>query len=149
MLIVLILGPLLEEIYGSAEMIFMMLVTALVTGITNVIFFNTSLMGASDIVFMLILLGSFTNFRSGEIPLTFILVLLLYVGKEVIAAFGSTGDGVAHFAHIAGGLCGSLFGFFQAKKETPSPDSLTRNSQQEEKSAKLQLPKNSTEKRIS
>lgn len=111
MLFILVVGPLLEEIYGADEMIFMMAVTAFVTGLANVLFFSTGLLGASGIVFMLVLLASFTNFRKGEIPLTFIFVLILYVGKEALAAFSR--DGISHFAHIAGGLCGSLFGFFR------------------------------------
>jgi membrane associated rhomboid family serine protease len=118
MLFILVVGPLLEEIYGASEMIFMMAVTAFVTGLANVLFFSTGLLGASGIVFMLVLLASFTNFRKGEIPLTFIFVLILYVGKEALAAFNR--DGISHFAHIAGGLCGSLFGFF---RDTAGPDS--------------------------
>jgi membrane associated rhomboid family serine protease len=119
MLLILAIGPILEEIYGAAEMIFMIAVTAFVTGLANVLFFSTGLLGASGIVFMLILLASFTNFRRGEIPLTFILVLLLYVGKEIFASFNS--DNISHFAHIAGGLCGSLFGFFRDSAHEPSP----------------------------
>jgi membrane associated rhomboid family serine protease len=111
MLLILVIGPLLEEIYGASEMIFMIAVTAFVTGLANNIFFSTGLLGASGIVFMLVLLASFTNFRKGEIPLTFILVLILYVGQEILASFGQ--DDISHFAHIAGGLCGSLFGFFR------------------------------------
>jgi membrane associated rhomboid family serine protease len=111
MLFILVVGPLLEEIYGASEMIFMMAVTAFVTGLANVLFFSTGLLGASGIVFMLVLLASFTNFRKGEIPLTFVFVLILYVGQEALAAF--TRDGISHFAHIVGGLCGSLFGFFR------------------------------------
>jgi rhomboid protease GluP len=81
----------------------------LITGILNTIFFSTALMGASGIVFMLILLSSFTNIRSGEIPLTFLLIVVLFLAKEVISAFGQ--DNISQFAHIIGGICGSLFGF--------------------------------------
>jgi membrane associated rhomboid family serine protease len=111
MLFILVVGPLLEEIYGTSEMVFMIAVTAFVTGLANILFFSTGLLGASGIVFMLVLLASFTNFRRGEIPLTFILVLLLYVGREVVASFSR--DDISQFAHIAGGFCGSLFGFFR------------------------------------
>jgi uncharacterized membrane protein YdcZ (DUF606 family) len=73
-------------------------------------------MGASGVVFMMILLASFTNFSEGEIPLTFILILILYIGREVFNSFRQ--DNISEFAHIIGGLCGSLFGFFRpAKKE--------------------------------
>ncbi|GMO26237.1 MAG: hypothetical protein Ta2B_06350 [Termitinemataceae bacterium] len=111
LLIMLIVGPMLEDIYGSASLLFMMIITALATGFANMIFFNGSLLGASGLVFMMILLASFTNFRKGEIPLTFILVLIFYIGNEFIASFNI--DSVAHFAHIIGGFCGSIFGFFR------------------------------------
>jgi rhomboid protease GluP len=106
---ILLLGPIVEEKYGDSRTLFMMLITALVTGILNLLFFHTGLMGASGIVFMLILLVSFTNTKSGEIPVTFILVALLFIGKEVIASLNT--DQISQFAHIIGGLCGSVFGF--------------------------------------
>ncbi len=106
---VLLLGPILEEKYGSSPLLFMMAVTALVTGLINVLFMSTGLLGASGIVFMMILLVSFTNIRSGEIPLTFILVVVLFLAREVVGALRE--DSIAQFAHIAGGVCGSLFGF--------------------------------------
>jgi len=112
---ILLLGPILEEKYGSLLVLFMLLVTALVTGLLNGFFSDKPLLGASGVVFMMILLGSFTNIRSGEIPLTFILVVALYLVKEILNAF-HTGDQVAQFAHIAGGVCGSLFGFLRPGK---------------------------------
>ena len=107
--LILLIGPILEEKYRSGPLLLMMLVTALVTGVINVLFLDSWLMGASGVVFMMILLSSFTNIASGEIPLTFILVVVVYLAREVIGAFSE--DSVAQFAHIAGGVCGSLFGF--------------------------------------
>ncbi len=111
---ILLLGPIVEEKYGSRSTIFMILITGLITGLINVLFFSTGLMGASGIVFMLILLVSFTNTKSGEIPLTFVLVALLFVGKEILQSLGP--DQVSQFAHIMGGACGSIFGFLGGKK---------------------------------
>jgi membrane associated rhomboid family serine protease len=68
-------------------------------------------MGASGVVFMMILLSSFTNFGKGEIPLTFVLIMVLYLGREVLSSFQR--NSVSEFAHIIGGLCGSLFGYFR------------------------------------
>ncbi len=107
---ILLIGPVLEEKYRSGPLFLMMAVTALVTGVLNLIFFSTGLMGASGIVFMLILLSSFTNIRTGEIPLTFILIVVLFLAKEFIAALSE--DNISQFAHVIGGICGSLFGFF-------------------------------------
>lgn len=106
---ILLLGPIVEEKYGDGRTLFMIVITALITGILNLLFFHTGLMGASGIVFMLILLVSFTNTRSGEIPVTFILIALLFIGKEVIESLRT--DQISQFAHIIGGICGSVFGF--------------------------------------
>jgi membrane associated rhomboid family serine protease len=106
---ILLIGPILEEKYGSAVILSMILVTGLITGALNIIFFSTGLMGASGIVFMLILLSSLTNFRSGEIPLTFVLIFLLFFVKEITAAFSD--DNISQCAHMVGGVCGSIFGF--------------------------------------
>lgn len=115
---ILLIGPIIEEKYGSGNTLFMILITALITGILNILFFSSGLLGASGIVFMLIILVSFTNVDDGSIPLTFILILLLFVGKEVLNSFEE--NNISEFAHIAGGVIGSLFGFImKRKKHTP------------------------------
>ncbi|MCL2374822.1 MAG: rhomboid family intramembrane serine protease [Treponema sp.] len=112
--IILLIGPILEEVYGSFSLLVMIAITALVTGVFNVLFFSSGLLGASGVVFMMILLASFTNFSKGEVPLTFILVLVLYLGRELFDSFGSDAAdaNISQFAHIVGGFIGSLFGFF-------------------------------------
>lgn len=112
---ILLLGPVLEEKYGSRTLFAMMFITALITGIVNVLMFSTGLLGASGIVFMFILLVSITNIRSGEIPLSFILVVVIYLLREVVMGFHP--DQVARFAHLIGGACGGLFGFAFANRE--------------------------------
>jgi membrane associated rhomboid family serine protease len=106
---ILLLGPIVEEKYGDMATLLMILITAFITGILNILFFHTGLLGASGVVFMLILLVSFTNTKSGEIPVTFILVALLFIGKEILQSLAT--DQISQFAHIIGGICGSVFGF--------------------------------------
>jgi len=118
---ILLLGPILEMSYGSLAVLLMMFATALVTGLLQVFFFpNTILLGASGIVFMMILLASFTNFHKGEIPLTFILVMIVYLGREVFNAVSANvsgkPDNISQFAHIIGGLVGSFFGFLRPSR---------------------------------
>ena len=124
--LILLIGPMLEESYGSKDLLVMIIITAGVTGILNVLLFRSYLLGASGIVFMMILLSSFTNFSKGEIPLTFILVLILYMGVQIFNNLGS--ENISHFAHIIGGLCGSFFGFFSPneKKRTAVPSAQRR-----------------------
>jgi len=106
---ILLLGPIIEEKYGSYNTLIMMVITSLVTGLINVTFFNTGLLGASGIVFMFILLVSFTNVKSRQIPVTFILVALLFIGKEILNTLQT--NQISESAHIIGGICGSIFGF--------------------------------------
>ncbi len=111
---ILLLGPILEEKYGSQNLIIMILLTAVITSILNMMFMNAGLLGASGIVFLFIMLASFTSFRSGEIPLTFILVFGLFIGQELLNGFKN--DQISQFAHILGGIIGSIFGFNLNKK---------------------------------
>lgn len=112
---ILILGPMLEEKYGSKRLVFMMAVTALLTAVINIIFFNIALCGASGIVFMFILLASCANIKEGRIPVTLLLAGAAYIGKELIDSMGF--DNVSQLSHILGGLIGAAFGFLFAPKE--------------------------------
>lgn len=114
---ILLLGPLMEEKYGSGMIALMFTVTAFVTGIINACFIPSSLLGASGISFMLIVLASISTVTKNKIPLTFLLVIAVYVSKEFISPSASN---VSTIAHIAGGLCGSLFGFLVAPKQRHS-----------------------------
>jgi len=56
-LLILLLGPMLEEKYGSKRIAFMIAVTAVVTGVINILLFpRTALLGASGVVFILLIL---------------------------------------------------------------------------------------------
>lgn len=129
---ILLLGPMLEETYGSFTMFLMIVVTGFVTGVLNASFFPHPLLGASGVVFMMILLASFTNHGKDDVPLTFILIVILYLGREILSAF--KGDDISQFAHLAGGLCGSLFGFFKPAK---SGATKTRNVSRVEATTKI------------
>ena len=111
MLLFLLVGPGLEEKYGSGTMVWMILVTALVTGLVHFVFFpGSALLGASGVVFMMIVLSSFTAMRRGEIPVTLILVVIFYLGGEIMDGLFKK-DNISQITHIVGGLCGLIFGF--------------------------------------
>lgn len=116
-MLILLLGPILEEKYGWKLLLFMILVTAFLTGLIQTFVFSGLLLGASGIVFLLIVLSSLMNFKTGDIPITFILVTFLYVGKEIFHATQSPGDGISQFAHIMGGFCGGIFGFLEGRQD--------------------------------
>lgn len=111
MTLFLLLGPILEEKYGSKNLLEMIAITTVLSGIINMIFFpRVALLGASGIVFMMIILVSSSGLAKGKIPLTMILVAVIYLGSEVYAAI-FVEDNISQFVHIVGGVCGALFAF--------------------------------------
>ena len=111
MLLFLLIGPPLEEKYGSRTIMLTMAATALVTGLVHFIFFpGSALLGASGIVFMMIVLSSFTEVKGGGIPVTLILVVILYLGGEISDGLFKS-DHVSQLTHVAGGVMGIIFGF--------------------------------------
>ena len=99
---ILLLGPLLEERYGSKMLLLMILVTSLVTGVINACLIPSPLCGASGIVFMMIVLASITKIEKNVIPLSFIFVVALFFGREFVNM--PKIHGVSTMAHVAGGL---------------------------------------------
>ena len=107
----LLLGPMLEERYGAKKLLLIIALTALISGLVNFIFFpETALCGASGVVFAFILLTSFTSFKSGGIPVTVILVAILYLGQQIYEGI-FVSDDVSQLSHIIGGLVGAGAGY--------------------------------------
>ena len=118
MLLLLVVGPPMEEKYGSIPLLKGIVLTALVTGVLQCVLFpGTGLLGASGIVFMLIMLSSLAGF-SGGIPVTMLLVAALYFGQQVYDIL-FVHDDVANFMHIVGGICGTAFGYYSALHRRP------------------------------
>jgi len=116
------IGPMVEEKYGSDRLVFAIIITAFITGLFKVLLFpGVVLVGASGIVFMLILMASFTNIKQGRLPITVLLVAILYIGNEVMLGL-FTADNVSRISHIIGGICGAVFGVVvHSKKINASP----------------------------
>lgn len=110
-LYILLIGPMIEEKYGSINLIIMILSTAVITGILNTLFSKKRILGASGIVFMLIILSSFVNITAGKIPVTLILICIFYVVNEIISGIFKKDD-ISHIGHLIGAICGFVFGFY-------------------------------------
>lgn len=118
MLMFLVIGPPLEERYGSRVLLTGILLTALISGLLQTVLFpNSALLGASGIVFMLIMLSSLSGMEDGGIPVTLILVAVLYLGRELYSIL-FVKDDVANLMHIIGGICGTTYGFLISRKQT-------------------------------
>lgn len=116
-MMLLVVGPMLEEKYGSNNILFVILATALVTGVVNYIFFpHVQLLGASGVVFAFILLSSLTSIKEGSIPITFILVAVIYIGGQIYDGV-FVQDNVSNLTHILGGGVGSALGYVMVKNK--------------------------------
>lgn len=113
--LILVVGPLLEEKYGSWNIGAIMFSTALVTGLVHILLFpNTMLLGASGIVFAFILLSSITSIKDGSIPITFILVAMIYIGEQIFQGLFVKSN-ISNLTHIVGGVLGASFGYVMNK----------------------------------
>ncbi len=115
MLLFLVIGPPLEEKYGSKTVAVTILITVFISGLVQWIFFpGSALLGASGVVFMMITMSSAAGIKDGKIPLTLILVLIFYIGREIVNGL-FVKDNVSQLTHIIGGAAGAVFGVIFAK----------------------------------
>ena len=112
-LYILLIGPMIEEKYGTMNLLIMLVITSGVTGIINTLLTNNRILGASGNVFMIIIISSFVNIQAGKIPITLILIFIFYIVNEIFAGvFKAKKDRVSHLGHLIGAACGVLFGFY-------------------------------------
>lgn len=112
MILMLLVGPIVEERYGSGNLTIMILCNAVITAIVNGFLFDTGIIGASGVVFMMIILSAFTGMQKGRIPITLIIISLMYLGREIFNALSSPNDGISQMGHIVGGIVGLGFGIY-------------------------------------
>lgn len=114
---ILLLGPIIEEKYGSINLLLMILITSFIIAIINIIRGGNKIVGASGISFMLVILSSIVNINDNRIPLTFILIIIFYITDEIIDLLRTEKDGISHISHLVGGICGAVFGFICVNNE--------------------------------
>lgn len=107
---ILLIGPLIEEKYGSINLLIAMVLTSLTIGIVNKLLGKGGILGASGIAYMLIILSSLANMENGKIPITLTLIILFFVVDEVIKLLRRKKDGISHLGHVTGAICGIVLG---------------------------------------
>ena len=117
MIYILLLGPMLEEKYGAKNMMLVIAVTALATGVfSQLLFPRVMLLGASGVVFAFILMSSVTVREDHTIPITFILAAVFYLGQQAVQGL-FTRDSVSQSTHLIGGAVGTAAGFLLNRKK--------------------------------
>ncbi|MBR2708548.1 MAG: rhomboid family intramembrane serine protease [Bacilli bacterium] len=109
---ILLIGPILEEKYGSINLLYMLLITTFASSLVHLFIYDGGAIGASDNVYMLIVLCSIVNIVDGKIPITLILIILFYIVDEIIKQFSHKNDNISHDSHLVGAICGFIFGYF-------------------------------------
>lgn len=112
MIFILLLGPAMEERYGTVVIAIMMFVSALFSGVLNACFCKLPLIGSSSIIFMMIFLNSFLSLSKKKVPVSFVIAFILFVLRGADLSSG----GIQIIINVAGGLCGSLFAFLTSPK---------------------------------
>ncbi len=111
MIIFLLVGPLLEEKYGSKNLLEIIIIVSVITGLVHILISpSTGLLGASGVVFAFILLASVTGTKNGNtIPLTLLIVAAIYITQQIVQGVVLQ-DNISQLTHIIGGAIGAVYG---------------------------------------
>lgn len=126
LIFILLLGPAMEDRYGSVITGIMILISAVFSGVLNACFCQQGLTGCVCVVFMMIFLNAFLSIQKKKLPCSFLAVFVLFIFREVTEKNPNGAIGI--IVTICGGLCGSLLCFLAspkvraAKKESKSED---------------------------
>ncbi|MCR5764442.1 MAG: hypothetical protein K6G09_00540 [Treponema sp.] len=114
LVIITLLGPRMEERYGSAVIGIMILVSTFFTGVLFASCCKVSFNGSTPIVFMLILLDMLFHISKKTVSLSSALATALFIACLFINPNENGLVGI--LIVLAGGLCGSLFAFMASPK---------------------------------
>jgi membrane associated rhomboid family serine protease len=89
----------------------MILITAFITALINIIISKKQILGASGIVYMLILLSSLVNIEADKIPVTLVLIFMFYIVNEIKDGLFKR-DNISHISHLIGAITGFIYGFY-------------------------------------
>jgi membrane associated rhomboid family serine protease len=106
--LLLLAGPACESALGAPRLCKIIGCTALTTAATHIALgpAGSVQLGASGVVFALILLNGCLERRADGLPLTFVASAALWLGREL----GQSQPGVARTAHLSGAAIGTYFG---------------------------------------
>ncbi|MBR4004517.1 MAG: rhomboid family intramembrane serine protease [Treponema sp.] len=135
-LLLLAMGPQLEERYGSLMLGLMCGIAVLVTGVLTACLGIQPVMGTMCLVFLMIFLASLTTLSKNSLLASWTAGLVMFTAYSLYSGFQNPAvervegvnsfiffmqRNVVTFISMAGGLCGSLFGFLAAPKKRAAP----------------------------
>jgi len=110
-LLICLVGPACERAHGGAALLRVLAVVAVCTALAHSCTKpHTIVFGASGSVFALIMLSTYANYKGSRVPITSVVVAILWLAGEVWDLVLSRASGVSNIAHLAGGLLGVFCG---------------------------------------
>ena len=132
----LLLGPQMENRFGTPMLALMSGIASLVCGVLNSCLGPQTIFGAEPLVFMLIFLGLTVSILKRGLNVSQILTLVAY-SMFVLFSRNSDGTPLSHSAihlatSLAGGICAGALGFLVAPKRTEERQTATKRQIQSE-----------------
>lgn len=106
-------GPSVENKYGGGIVLGLLGVNSVMIGLLQGVLIHQGVMGASSIVFMILILSVFADTETKKIPITVFIVGACYIGNELIGALMT--DSVSQLSHIMGAVLGIVFGVLYSR----------------------------------
>ncbi len=115
-LYLLLLGPMLEDKYGSKTMIVLIVVAAFVTSLLNFIFFpGAVLYGSNGIVLAFIILTAIGGLISGSFPISLVVIAIVFFRQEILQNVIRVSN-MANIAPIVGSIAAVAVVFAMIRK---------------------------------
>uniref|UniRef100_A0A7S1UVM5 Peptidase S54 rhomboid domain-containing protein n=1 Tax=Grammatophora oceanica TaxID=210454 RepID=A0A7S1UVM5_9STRA len=114
----LLVGPNVERAFGSKEICIILCIVALSSAVIHTVLSRTGAkqMGASALCFCMVLLNSLVSASTGTVPLSFIIISVLWITDEIVRIFFAK-DGISHHAHLVGAFCGTAYGYVLHRRQ--------------------------------
>ncbi len=113
---ILFLCPKVEQVFGKSILSLLLFVCVIFSGVVCVCFSNSVMVGTSGIVFMLLILSFYSYIDKKEIPLSYVLLAIIYFSNEIIHIFST--NSLVVFCQFAGALVASLVGILSLGSRT-------------------------------
>ena len=111
LLLLLLLGPNLETTYGSKLVFIMILISSFGAGVLGACFSSISLSGANSIIFMMIVISTYSAIEKKKLPLTLVFVCCFFFAQTLISCFSNYSTLIPALVSLIGGFFGCIFGF--------------------------------------
>lgn len=127
-LIIMILGPSVEEKFGSVFTGLMIFMTSLISGILTATISHYTLTGSTGVIFTFMILSLITDISKKSFSLSAFFIFVVFIAIQLLESgneeknfilFMQKNTGL--FIEMIGGICGSLFGFMVTPKSKKAP----------------------------